>query len=78
MRAIAQRFKSGSTYAPTPQQIDFQIQVALSDIHGLWLWHSDVANDFAEAMEPKQTYYMRIDEVFHEWYSTLSLVFVIF
>jgi hypothetical protein len=28
------------------------------------------ANDFAEAMEPKQTYYMIIDEVFYEWYST--------
>ena len=42
------------------------------------MWHSDVANDFSEAKEPKQTYYMRIDEVFHEWYSTLSLVFVIF
>jgi len=26
----------------------------------------DISNDFAEAMGPKQTYYMRIDGVFNE------------
>jgi hypothetical protein len=39
----------GAIYAPTPQQIDFRLQIALSALLGMYLWHADVTNVFAEA-----------------------------
>jgi hypothetical protein len=44
----------GATYAPTPQQIDFRIQIALSTTLGMFLFNADVSNAFAEADRPKQ------------------------
>jgi hypothetical protein len=58
----------GATYAPTPQQIDFRIQIALATTLGMFLFHADVSNAFAEADRPKQMYYMRCDSVFREWW----------
>jgi hypothetical protein len=58
----------GATYAPTPQQIDFRIQIALATTLGMFLFHADVLNAFAEADRPKQMYYMRCDSVFREWW----------
>jgi hypothetical protein len=48
----------GATYAPTPRQIYFRIQMALTANLGVYLWHADVSNAFAEAERPKQMYYM--------------------
>jgi hypothetical protein len=39
----------GATYAPTPQEIDFRIHISMATTLGLFLWHSDVLNTFAEA-----------------------------
>jgi hypothetical protein len=57
----------GATYAPTTQQIDFRIQIALATTLGMFLFHADVSNAFVEADRPKQMYYMRCDSVFKEW-----------
>jgi hypothetical protein len=56
----------GDTYAPTPQQIDFRIQIALAMTLGMFLFHADVSNAFAEADRPKQMYYMHCDSIFKE------------
>jgi hypothetical protein len=58
----------GDTYAPTPQQIDVCIQIALATTLGVFLFHADVSNAFAEADRPKQMYHMRCDSVFREWW----------
>jgi hypothetical protein len=49
----------GATYAPTPQQIDFRLQIGLSALLGMYLWHADVTNAFSKADFPEQIYYMR-------------------
>jgi hypothetical protein len=59
----------GATYAPTPQQIDFRIEIALATTLGMFLFHADVSNAFGEADQPKQMYYMRCDIVFKEWWN---------
>jgi hypothetical protein len=59
----------GATHAPTPQQIDFRIEIALATTLGMFLFHADVSNAFAEAYRPTQVYYMRCDSVFKEWWS---------
>jgi hypothetical protein len=64
---------TGNTYAPTPQKIDFRLQIALTAISGLWLWHADVSNAFAEADRPEQQYIMRVDAVFREWWNDRHL-----
>jgi hypothetical protein len=51
----------GATYAPTPHKIDFRLQLALAATLGVYLWHSDVTNAFAEAERPEQMYYMHCD-----------------
>jgi hypothetical protein len=56
----------GATCAPTPQQIDVCLQVALATGLGMYLWHADVSNAFAEADRPKQMYYMWYVSVFCE------------
>jgi hypothetical protein len=62
-----QTMTHGATYAPTPQQIAFRIQIALATTLGMFLFHTDVSNAFAEADRPKQMYYMDCDSVFREW-----------
>jgi hypothetical protein len=59
----------GATYAPTPQKIDFRIQISIATTLGLFLWHADVSNVFCEADRPKQMYYMHCDSVFREWWT---------
>jgi hypothetical protein len=49
---------TGATYAPTPQQIDSRIQMALAANLGMYVWHIDVSNAFAEAEHLKKMYYM--------------------
>jgi hypothetical protein len=67
----------GATYAPTPQKIDFRLQLALSDTLGMYLWYADFTNAFAEAERPEQMYYMHCDRVFCHWWAernpTISL-----
>jgi hypothetical protein len=58
----------GATYAPTPQQIYVRLQIALSALMGVYLWHVDVANAFAEADCHDQIYYMHCDCVFQYWW----------
>jgi hypothetical protein len=58
----------GDTYAPTPQHIEFYIQMALAVNLGMSLWHADVSNAFAEAECPNQMYYMQCDTVFRDWW----------
>jgi hypothetical protein len=52
----------GAIYAPTPQQIDFRFQIALSELIGMYLWHVDVTNAFSEAEHTRQIYYIAIIE----------------
>jgi hypothetical protein len=59
----------GATCAPTPQQIDVHLQIALSAFMGVYLWHADVPNAFAKADCPEQIYYMRCDRVFQDWWA---------
>jgi hypothetical protein len=54
----------GETYAPTPQQIDFRLQIALAATVGMYLCHADVTNASDEAERPYQMYYMHCDQVF--------------
>jgi hypothetical protein len=49
----------GTTYAPTPQQIDFRPHISMSALLGVYLWHADVTNEFKEADHANQIYYMR-------------------
>jgi hypothetical protein len=60
----------GVTYAPTPPQIDFRLQIALSALLGMYLWHTNFTNAFDDAERPKQMYYMRCDKVFKYWWKT--------
>jgi hypothetical protein len=60
----------GATYAPMPQHIDVRLQIALSALMGMYLWHTDVTNAFAEAELPEQMYYMLCDQVFKDWWKT--------
>jgi hypothetical protein len=62
-------FISGHTFAPTPGMIDLRLQVALAAQRGLKLYHADVSNAFAKAARLEQTYYMRIDAPFCEWWN---------
>jgi hypothetical protein len=57
----------GATYSPMPQQIDFRLQIALAATLGMYLWHADVTNAFAEAELPEQMYYMHCDRFFRDW-----------
>jgi hypothetical protein len=59
----------GATYAPTPQQIDFSLQIALAATLGMYLWHADVTNAFTEADRPEKMYYMHCDRVFRDWWA---------
>jgi hypothetical protein len=59
----------GATYAPTPQQIDFRIQVSITTTLCIFIWHVDVSDAFAEADRSKQMYDMRCDNVFREWWT---------
>jgi hypothetical protein len=60
----------GATYAPTPQQIDVCLQIALSALLGMYLWHSDVTNAFTEAERPEQMYYISCNQVFKDCWKT--------
>jgi hypothetical protein len=60
---------NGAAYAPTPQKIDFRLQIALAATLGMYLWHADVTNDFAEADHPEKMYYMHCDRVFRDWWA---------
>jgi hypothetical protein len=44
----------GATYAPTPQKIDVLLQIALSVLLGMYLWHANVTNAFTEVDRPEQ------------------------
>jgi hypothetical protein len=59
----------GATYAPTPQQIDFRLQIALYAKLGMYLWHANVMNTFTNAERPEQVYYMHRDCVFRDWWA---------
>jgi hypothetical protein len=59
----------GATYAPTPQKSEFRLQLGLASMLGMYLWHADVTNAFAEAERPYQMYYMHCDRVFHDWWA---------
>jgi hypothetical protein len=59
----------GATYAPTPQQIYFRLHISLAATLGMYLWHADVTNAFAEAERPEQMYYMHCDRVFRNWWA---------
>jgi hypothetical protein len=59
----------GATYAPTPQQTNFCIQISIATTLGMFLWHADVSNAFVEADRPKQIYYVHCDSVFWEWWT---------
>jgi hypothetical protein len=63
----------GATYAPTPQQIDFRIQMALTANLDMYLWHADLSNAFAEAERTNQMYQMRCDAVFRDWWKRTHL-----
>jgi hypothetical protein len=60
----------GETYALTPQQIYFCLQIALYALLGMYLWYADVTNVVAKAERPDQMYYMRCDQVFKDWWKT--------
>jgi hypothetical protein len=60
----------GYTYAPTPDMMDFRLQVALAAIWNLQLFSADVHNAFAEANRPKQQYFMKIDDQFRNWWAS--------
>jgi hypothetical protein len=53
----------GVTYAPTPQQIYFRLQIAFFALLGMYLWHANVTNAFDEAERFEQLYYIRCDQV---------------
>jgi hypothetical protein len=57
----------GDTYAPTPQHIDFCIQISIATTRGMFLWHANVSNAFREADRLTQMYYLRCDSVFRKW-----------
>jgi hypothetical protein len=38
----------GVAYAPTPQQIDFRLQITLSALLSEYLWHANVTNTFTK------------------------------
>jgi hypothetical protein len=59
----------GQTFAPTPDMVDFRLQLALSAVFGLQLFCADVGNAFAEATAPKQQYYMWVDAQFANWWT---------
>ena len=61
---------SGLTYTATPESTDFRIAVALCVIWEFLLFEFNVSNVFAETPPPKQQYYMRIDNVFMDWWAT--------
>jgi hypothetical protein len=48
----------GATYAPTPQHIGLRLQITLSALLVMLLWHTDVTNAFAESDRPEQIYPM--------------------
>jgi hypothetical protein len=58
----------GANYAPMSRQIGVCIQMALAVNLGIYLWHVDVSNAFAEAKHPKQMYYMQCDKVLRDWW----------
>jgi hypothetical protein len=59
----------GATNAPTPQQINFHLQIALSALLGMYIWQADVINAFAEAERPEHIYHMRYDRVFRYFWA---------
>jgi hypothetical protein len=59
----------GATYAPMPQKIYFRLQISLAATLGMYLWHADVTNAFAEAERPKQMYYIHCDRVLRDWWA---------
>jgi hypothetical protein len=59
----------GATYAPTPQQIEFRIQISIATTLGMFLWHADVSNAFVKTDWPNQMYYMRCESIFREWWT---------
>jgi hypothetical protein len=63
---VGQTMIYGATYAPTSQQINVRIHIYIATSLGMFLWHADVSNAFAEADRPKQMYYMRCDSVILE------------
>jgi hypothetical protein len=59
----------GVTYAPPPQQIYFCIHISIATTLGMFLWHANVLNAFAESDRPKKMYYMRCESFFLEWWA---------
>jgi hypothetical protein len=58
----------GTMYAQITQQIDLCIKMSLTSDFGMYSWHTNVSNAFAEAEHPTQIYYMRCDAVFRDWW----------
>jgi hypothetical protein len=60
---------NGATYAPTPQKIDFCLQIALSATLGMYIWHADAMHAFNKAERSEQMYCMHCDQGFHDWWA---------
>jgi hypothetical protein len=59
----------GQTYAPTPDMTDLRLFFALAALEGKLVFGADVSNAFAEADAPAQSYSMRVDVQFREWWA---------
>jgi hypothetical protein len=59
----------GQTYAPTPDMTDLRLFFALATLEGKLVFGADVSNAFAEADAPAQSYSMRVDVQFREWWA---------
>jgi hypothetical protein len=57
-----------ATYAPTQEQLDVRLQITMTTLLAMCIWHADVTSAFAEAERHEQIYYMQCDHVFrYRW-----------
>jgi hypothetical protein len=56
------------TYASCVEQTSLRLFYALCALESLVAYGADASNAFAEAPPPKQTFYMRVDKVFKDWW----------
>jgi len=57
------------TYAACVDQTGSRVFYATCALEGKLVFGSDVSNAFAEAPGPSQTFYMRVDKVFQNWWT---------
>ena len=58
----------GKTYAAALEQPGARMFWALSALHGNIITGADVSNAFAEADPPKPPFYVKVDQVFNNWW----------